>query len=655
MTKDLLALKFAGSRGGGAPWKENSEHPNYPGGAYHHITPSSYLSYMWDSMIGNQFSSATDTGKVSDPVRAVLEHLKDKLDVIRSRWFDAPPIIKATGWSDPRELLEKMLAEEVYWDASVSTSHRPDYLTNLLNIYLWLPSNLHNGPSEKIRFYDPGDEIDFFAETVVGSKHYATYRNLYEHIYKLKKAKTPTPMGAAEIDEAFKIFLEACTNADEREWWYWEYLSSNWVEVPSQYYYWAPFLKTKKLFAGSGSPKWLKNEGSDIRHGLKTPDPKHQADEPGQTGTPPPENEGGSTTHRKDMGVPLEVPSSVTLNSDVTITLDSWYDSPSGKHSVGSVENINISALLAYISEKWGQDSSVIPAELRDVQLDKLTLDVLTHTDEAWAVWEFSACFSYVLRGVHSTFLLDLACDSSGDFSVLAELGFLAETDKGQTVVWFDGELQVLPGDGWAVSGSWDSLGATLNVVELANTLGIDIDAPPKDLEPLIPALESASFTYRSATASAPELLAVTVQLEHIEAVVIRVKPETGDASWCVHGAVRVETGLSSLPLVGGGVSPEEDLDLEYIGLAWVKAGLTRDNVSLINAQISDIHPDLPMVPNPPNGADAYPSSEVMLTAGLNVGGQGRTVLALELASSRTDSAKHEGVEGPDRILSRQP
>ncbi|WP_316248209.1 DUF6603 domain-containing protein [Streptomyces sp. TRM49041] len=161
-----------------------------------------------------------------------------------------------------------------------------------------------------------------------------------------------------------------------------------------------------------------------------------------------------------------------------------------------------------------------------------------------------------------------------GDDDESARLGFL-------------GQIVRTSAGAWELSASLENRGEALTLADLAAAVGIDV---PPDLEPLVPALHAASFTYRfPAGPSTPGSLVVSAAVGRVGVVVASVPTGAAGSAVARLVAVRGAVGAraSDLPLVGESIPAGRDVVVTGAHFLYADAPLPLDRVRELNSVVA--------------------------------------------------------------------
>ncbi|MFD3421026.1 DUF6603 domain-containing protein [Streptomyces decoyicus] len=156
------------------------------------------------------------------------------------------------------------------------------------------------------------------------------------------------------------------------------------------------------------------------------------------------------------------------------------------------------------------------------------------------------------------------------------------------TRLWFSGAVSKEASGAWELSASLENHGQDLGLAHLAGAVGIDI---PADLDPLVPAFNSASVTYRFPVApSTPGSMVVSLAMGRVGLVVASVPAEVPGAVArlvAVRGAVGARA--SDLPLVGESIPADRDLVATGVQFLYADRALPVNQVRALNTVIAGL------------------------------------------------------------------
>ncbi|MWA07710.1 hypothetical protein [Streptomyces sp. BA2] len=597
----------------------------------HHVIPYENLKMLWNAGVNTlTLASSTPTGGLKGYLESVLDNLSS---------------ISSVGWitsaeeSDARKMAEDILSGSYYQDstlAPVSTTA----LDLLQRVHTWAAGNLFIGPTADggavgSRYDDPSTAAvkrvaggatpvkwEASSQDILGEVRY----DLADHAQRALQKIVASGSLAPDLRQAFNKYTDlfdqgGVVPTDTIPEAGGSYQPSAWRALP-----WNN-TKTPATSTGGKDAQWVElRHTGDTYNGFPPVLKKVPYYAIRNSALPDPTAIMLPPVMRPVIGH-ADLPDSITFDDGVTVDLVEVFNDDAGAvNLMADASNVDMGSLLRYLTSALGIDSGEIPDFIEHLTLSNLHIDILqTRVAPSWemqTVWDIQ--ISTLLNAFGAGVNLRVAFRKElpgGDFSVSASAGLATADDNEGTVLWFDGALEEVDG-AWGLSAVMDATESPVSLIDFAKVFGIEIDPPSESgFQALIPSLSEASFLYRAGDAG---ILLSVVQLETLEAVIARVPASPNDL-WAVQCAASVPgASLSQLPLVGGGVSLEADLAIEYVGLAWVSAGMTRSQIRQINQSILENsqggHP-LPLFPDPPDEAPQFSSHSnmPMLTAGLTV------------------------------------
>lgn len=576
----------------------------------HHQYPDSNLRACWNRTIDvcYQNNDIQPGDNLKESLQAMIDFVEQHYGLWDRGLSNKDEVIK---------VLTQMQKKEVYHDPGAE--RKSELIESLWQIVTWPPANIIIGPkayakgdTQKVgRTDDPSDGNE---EGLVKKLDNETAMSAIEGIYNSGKALLEGVADLTKVENYYKdlkvLLAEGVKNPTFQD-----VKNSDWIKDVEPGYLYVPDAEAAKIKPDGGPPgdkKWYKNltvyplfrvQGTEARWKPKKPQSFR----------------GEQSVPSGDRNLSEADTDSITIDGQeislyVTYTAD---DGSAAVYREGSADNIHMGPLLAYIGEQWA--GLAVPDFLGGLDLRRLTVQTVSAPGILdW--WRFSLAVETTLNSVPVEMIFSVDHEADYGYSFEAFLIFW----NGDEPTYFRGDYSK-SGPVWEIDASMN-MGTPVPLTQLAKSLGIPIGGIPDGLDSLVPEISEAAFLYRSGTDG---IIAVTAQTEWLEAVLARVTSANA-TGWAVLGGARIQAALSQLPLVGGGVSDNEDIVVDAIGLAWASSGLTKNQITDINREIFRISPTLPQFPDPPNGTE-FSGSLPLLIAALRLPGSQPRTLALPI------------------------
>lgn len=656
----------------------------------HHIVPGTQIIQAWNAAIVNQYTR--HDGRVrdlADGFKRFLNYLED--------WIGkaAACYIHPTDAEKAQEIIRGLLSRTYFHDP---TALRLEGLDNIATAIFWQPGNLFWGPKGCERVDDPEDAMELSSGRINGEDRLGFASQAYEGFRLCNALDMDADGNALKstISTAFDAFKSMCAiardNVHDSPLEPAPYNEDLWIKVDlhtgpkegkcdNDDTYNEPgttrFNELKKAIARVPASKKAKNKKDQDITAYQTqvkkqshnyvPNPSAEVKALGariairsqMQGLPGPHPwapiRDEADLSRVDPSYP-PAPSAKTwevqpMSSPETELVDSLSDDdsppaalnldlsmiylgslPDGRADTnssilwtGSSSNLRMSDLLEWLRTNWPAISDSIPAFLTTVSLNRVTLDVVDNRngDRRWA---FTAAVDLRIAGIKVLAVMGFERSYAGTYEVSCQLALELE----QRAVWFSGRVAT-QGTEWVLTASWQDEGVPVLALDLVKALGIDAPTPPDDLGLLVPVLTGASMKYVSD--SSRDFLAFTFETEKLQFVAVKTADDK-ETTWALQAATDPEIGLSSLPVIGGRVTPDLDLRLTHLGIVIVSSGTTVDRILQINRALETLESNrrLPRFPLPPNKAGAYPDArQWVVSAGLDAPGGEPITLATSI------------------------
>ncbi|WP_324608544.1 DUF6603 domain-containing protein [Streptomyces sp. NRRL S-1448] len=500
----------------------------------HHVVPWETLWQAWDALIENAYNDKESEiyKMLDDFVLAWVDRLDpahpSRLNYKQEEQANIPIIREfARLFRDPASRHD---ADE----------HPPEGLDDLRNIFTWLPRNLFAGPSN--RSDDPGSKLEAGCARIIGQENLDKRTETFHHLDKYRKKPKNGDGMALDGLKGLQGLIEALSSPSPPVTW--PCKDSDWARgANGKYYILPPASPSTAVVEPSSSP---------------------------------------------GHAMPSAVDSVIDIGG-ARLELATRSDEDGYVLRGVSATNVRMADLLDWLGQEWGV-AGELPQSLRSFELQYLTIEVLSMPGNV-EEWEVTAATEV---SVANTVIDLLVCfrnstpqGGSSAFSLSADAGFTTSVEGEDIRLWFSGAIARTRSGGWELSASLQDYGRALSLTHLASALGVDV---PADLEPFVPSLSSASFTYRLPDGgSAAGSLVLSAVVGRVGVVVASVPGTSGAVSRLVAVRGDVRARASDLPLIGEAIPHERDVVFTDAHFAYCSGRWSKEQVQQLNTVIDGL------------------------------------------------------------------
>ncbi|GAB7529264.1 hypothetical protein PS3A_16730 [Pseudomonas sp. 3A(2025)] len=295
----------------------------------------------------------------------------------------------------------------------------------------------------------------------------------------------------------------------------------------------------------------------------------------------------------------------------VNIAVQAGYDKGwqvSGRTAWG--QTIAIGQLISDVTTKFGV---TCPAALSEFTLQNLAVSL----DTGASAFTFACEGSFPIAGTTLDFSIDLALSKpasawQGEFKgslVIGTATFSITFKQDNKARFLRAELVPTPGK-------------KLALLDLAQTLGLDLSGVPAEL---LPELTEASFTYDFDKSQ----LILTASTDNVAVSLISLVDDQAARLYAAVVHIAVEADISQLPVVGHEIASIQQIGLDGMNLVIASGLFTPEQITAVNALIPQGLPQVPAL---------SVEGRVVLSANLLLGG--KTAKPLQVAFAKPDQPK---------------